>query len=358
MIARRSEFAILAIGITAFVVLSIEHDRAHRGTPPSTYSTYDTGPNGYRALYAVLLGAGVPVRRFGHALGTLDSAGLQTLVVSNYDNEPSARPLGVRDRDALARFVRGGGRLVVLDTGFAGSEDIVPAVGVSKPVRAYGAIALARNRYTAGVRSVAAVIDAAFPFAMRSGQPLLANRSGIVAALYSYGKGDVVAITAPNLFSNASLRDADNAAFAYDVVAGHGPAAFDEYVHGYDEDLGFWEVLPAPARAAFWIVVAIVVLALIGANVPFAPPFAPPDADTRDSAAYVTAMAALLRRSRGAGMLVARFADDAVRRARGRNDPQLRHAIEELQRLRNAPPSDAALVRAAAIAYQLRKEYG
>ena len=240
MIARRSEFAILAIGITAFVVLSIEHDRAHRGTPPSTYSTYDTGPNGYRALYAVLLGAGVPVRRFGHALGTLDSAGLQTLVVSNYDNEPSARPLGVRDRDALARFVRGGGRLVVLDTGFAGSEDIVPAVGVSKPVRAYGAIALARNRYTAGVRSVAAVIDAAFPFAMRSGQPLLANRSGIVAALYSYGKGDVVAITAPNLFSNASLRDADNAAFAYDVVAGHGPAAFDEYVHGYDEDLGFW----------------------------------------------------------------------------------------------------------------------
>ena len=127
--------------------------------------------------------------------------------------------------------------------------------------------------------------------------PLLADDRGMVADL-SLGKGEVVAITVPTLFSNAHLLDADNLAFAYDVVAGHGPVAFDEYVHGYDDDVTLWQALPQPVRAAAWVVAAIVGLALIGANVPFAPPIPAEPPDERDSSAYVDAMAALLRRAR------------------------------------------------------------
>jgi len=355
---RRFEIAVLAVGIGALLLLAFERERAQRSIAPSTYSTYDTGTRGYRALYAVLLGAGVPVRRFQHPLGLLDS-GVGTLVISSYAGDPAARGLNERDAAALKRFTAGGGRLVVLDPDFAGARDVVPGVGISVPASAYGALAIARNRYTAGVTRVGVPVRAVFPFALRRGIPLLANERGIVAVWYRYGKGEVIAVTAPGIFSNATLRDADNAAFAYDAIAGHGAAAFDEYVHGYDDDLGFWQVLPQPVRAAFWIVLGVVLLGLIGANVPFAPPVVPAAAADRDSSAYVSAMAALMRRARGSALLIARFADDSARRSRGRDDPATRRALDELERLRGlARPSESSLLAAAALAFTVRKECG
>jgi len=355
---RRLDAAVLSVGLAVLALLAFGREEAVRGLArPSVYSTYDTGPNGYRALYDVLLAAGVPVRRFQRVLGLLD-ADVRTLVISRYADELApARWLDAHDAALLGGFVRGGGRLVVLDSDFAGSHDVTPGVGTTKVARAHDAVALANNRYTAGVKHVSARIEAVFPFALRSGIPLLANDRGIVATVYSYGKGEVVAITAPALFGNASLRNDDNLAFAYNAIAGHGPAAFDEYVHGYDDDLGFWHALPAPVRAAFWIVSAIVALALIGANVPFAPPVLTPSTDDRNSSAYVDAMAALMRRARAVRAATALFASDAVRRARSRENAAVRAAVAELERLRDLPhPSDAALVRAAVIDYQLRKD--
>lgn len=358
MTQRRVEIAVLAIGVAALMLIAFERERVKSGAAPSTYSTYDTGMRGYRALYGVLLDAGVPVRRFARPLGLLDS-GIGTLVVSSYAGDPAARGLNARDASALKRFVAGGGRLVALDTDFAGADDVAPGVGISTPASAYGALAIARNRYTAGVTRVGAPAEAVFPFALRRGIPLLANARGIVAVWYRYGKGDVIAVTAPGIFSNATLHDADNAAFAYDAVAGHGAVAFDEYVHGYDDDLGFWQVMPPPVRAAFWIVLGVVVLGLIGANVPFAPPLPAAAAADGDSSAYVTAMAALMRRARGSAALVARFADDSARRARGHDDPETRSALAELERLRElARPSESSLLAAASIAFRLRKEWG
>ncbi len=356
MRARRIDVAVLVVGLAVLALLALGEEAQRAVAPASVYSTYDTGPNGYRALFGVLLASGVPVRRFERVLGLLD-ADVGTLVISSYADDPSARGLDAHDASALSRFVRKGGRLVVLDTDFAGAEDFTPGVGTSMPHHARDAVALARNRYTAGVRRVLATIDAVFPFNLRRGVPLLATDGGIVATAYRYGKGDVVAITSPKLFGNASLQNGDNAAFAYDVVAGHGAAAFDEYVHGYDEELGFWQALPAPVHAAFWIVCAIVVLALIGANVPFAPPISGRPPDERDSSAYVDAMAALMRRARAAQAATTLFAVDAVRRARGRETPSVRAAVADLERLRDLPrPSDAALVRAAVIDFRLRKD--
>jgi hypothetical protein len=139
---------------------------------------------------------------------------------------------------------------------------------------------------------------ALFSFAEREGVPLLANDKGVVAMAYAYGKGEVVAISAPALFANAQLGSADNAQFVYDVVTGHGPAAFDEYVHGYDDSLTLWTALPQPVHVAVWILVAIVLLAIVGANVPFAPPLPAEGPDERDSSAYIDAMAALAQRAR------------------------------------------------------------
>ncbi|HYL27306.1 MAG TPA: DUF4350 domain-containing protein [Candidatus Nitrosotalea sp.] len=292
----RLDAVVLIIGVLIVGALAFS-----RGSAPqphaSVFSTYDTGPNGYRALYEVLAGAGVPVRRFERVLGALDPS-IKTLVITAYEDDLAAKPLDEHDKALLKQFVENGGRLVAFDTDFAGSEDVTPGVGTTGRTPIGGdAVALARNNYTAGVNRVRGKIEYTFYFAQTRGVPLLANSQGMVAVLYRVGRGEVIAVSAPVLFGNAGLRSADNLRFAYNMVAGHGLAAFDEYVHGYDDDLSLWAVLPAPVRYAVWIVVAIVLIALIGANVPFAPPYLQTAPDERDSSDYITAIAELMRRS-------------------------------------------------------------
>ncbi|MBV8117960.1 MAG: DUF4350 domain-containing protein, partial [Candidatus Eremiobacteraeota bacterium] len=173
MKGRRIDLAVLAAGVLVLVLLASGREAAQRRQPaPSIYSTYDVGPNGYRALYDVLLSAGVPVRRFQRALGLLDSD-VRTLIVSTYADDPAPQAIDARDAGHLSAFVRNGGRLVVLDTDFVGPRDITPGVATSVGARERNAIALAHNRFTAGVAQVRGTIDAVFPFALPRGIPLL-----------------------------------------------------------------------------------------------------------------------------------------------------------------------------------------
>jgi Domain of unknown function (DUF4350) len=296
---RHLDVVILVIATALFLLVGYERSTIERDRKPSTFSSYDTGPNGYRALFEVLRAAGVPVRRFEAPLGVLD-ASIRTLVVTSYEFEDFsiAHPLNERDAAFLKSFVRSGGRLVAIDSQFAGTSDAAPAVGSTVIASGGDAVALPQNAFTAGVVRVRGSIGWIFPFSEKRGVPLLANRAGIVAMWYRFGRGEVIAITAPLLFGNEALRNADNLRFAYNAIAGHGAVAFDEYVHGYSETPTIWGVLPNTVRAAVWTVVAVVLIALIGANVPFAPPLWPQRSDERTSADYITALAELMRRSR------------------------------------------------------------
>jgi len=299
----RLDVAVLVACAVALVFLAYERGVTAGKQRTSVYSTYDTGPNGYRALYDVLRAARVPIARFGRELPLLDPS-VQTLVITGYEEDPSAKPLDARDAAWLRDFVTKGGRLVAIDAEFAGPDDIAPGVGVTvrkgfvPQARDDVAIPLARNAYTAGVSRAQGSIDWVFPFNGAQGTPLLASRGGMVAVLYRVGRGQVVAVTAPAIFGNAQLRNGDNVRFAYNAIVGHGDAAFDEYVHGYSDGAALWQVLPAPVRAAVWIVLALLLLGLVGANVPFAPPYLRDRADERDSSHYITALAELMRRSR------------------------------------------------------------
>ena len=119
----RAELAVLVGGLVILAALAYGRQAAvSRGPAPSVYSTYDTGPNGYRALYEVLRRAGVPVRASERALAVLDSD-VKTLVVTGYETRPVGQAARrARLRPVCERFVEDGGRLVVLDTEFAGTR--------------------------------------------------------------------------------------------------------------------------------------------------------------------------------------------------------------------------------------------
>jgi hypothetical protein len=353
---RPIETAIAVAAVLVLLLLGYERDAVQRRTPASVFSTYDSGPNGYRALLTVLRQAGADVTQFDRPLRELQPQ-TQTLVLSDYTADSSKNPLNpVGDRSALDRFVRNGGRLVVLYSALGGSSEPLLPGGVGSQVAATEgwAVSLAENRFTAGAQRLSGPIDAVFPYDERYGEPLFGNDSGIVALGYAHGKGEVIAVSAPALFGNAYLRRAGNLAFAYNLIAGHGPAAFDEYVHGYNDDVSFWAVLPQSVRDAFFVVVAILLLAVAGASVPFAPPIPAEPPDERDSSAFLDAMAALMRRAQARRSVLAAFAQNARRLYRRNEDERVREAAAEIEGLASGERvTDESLVRAAVLDYRL-----
>jgi hypothetical protein len=104
------------------------------GAPPSIASTYDTGPNGYRALFETLRRVGTPVGRFEQPLADLPrgTGVLAATAPIVYD---------AADRTRLVRFMRRGGTVLAF-----GKLAIAHAPHlIVLDVRSYANAALARD---------------------------------------------------------------------------------------------------------------------------------------------------------------------------------------------------------------------
>ena len=239
---------------------------------PSTHSSYDTGPNGYRALYDVLQRESIPVTRLEEPLGLMDR-NVRVLVLTSPYVDPS-------DQRRLQIFLRGGGTVLAFGTIF----------GLPHSPRVH---AFDIARYT---------------------NLALSKRPQRASAIYA-------------------------------AVAGKGLVAFDERAYGYDRTRSLWSVLPPAVHVAVALVAIAVLLALIDANVRFAPPIVREPPADRDSSDYLRSMAALLQRSRAGRAAIERFARVYPKSA-------------ELERLAAiARPSDALVLRAAEIFAALRKDH-
>jgi hypothetical protein len=297
-VKRVRDFAVIGVALVLVGFFAFTRDRQAHAHPVSVPSTYDRGSGGYRLLYTTLERAGLRVSRFERELPLLDPA-VRTLVITGYEGDPSAQPITPSDAMWLTRFVRDGGRLVVVDIGFSGSHDFTPGVGTTDDAQSRSARAVPGTPFTRDVGGVVGDIPAVFPRAVRA-VPLLRTSQGFPAVAYPYGRGVVIAVASLSFWDNAHLQQAGNLRLAWNAIAGHGVIAFDERVHGYDADASLWSVLPRSVRIALIITSLAAILWLIGANVR-AMPAVPVDApDERDSSDYITAMAALLRRARRA----------------------------------------------------------
>lgn len=361
---KRSVSWVLLTVALAFIAGAAVMQDAHSRAQLSFYSTYDTGPNGYRAIYETLASAHVPVRRFEREIGLLDGD-VGTFVVSSIrpelDSGATVNPIDASDAKRLARFVARGGRLVVLNDRDTSALGPFGLTGRREARSANAFAVVTRIPLLTGVERIVAPASYAYSYAaLREAVPLFGTRDGAVAAIRPYGKGFVVSVLTPDVFSNRFIERGDNARFAFALLDDGRPVVFDERVHGYAVDKSFWAALPVTVHIAVWVLLAIGVLLLIDANLRFAPAVDAEPPDERDSSAFIASMAALLRRSRAGRALIARFADDAAQRLRSRvsASDRSRSIGRELERLSygNARVRDDAVVRAARLHAQLRKD--
>ncbi len=349
----RTEIVILVVALLLFTVFSALRTATPRARS-SVPSTYDTGANGYAALYEFLQREGVSAQRYELPLGELPA---RATVVFAGDYAIDSSILSAKGSAALDKWVRRGGKLIVLGSMFPSTRD---ALGLPK-TRA----AVSKDATTGcGFRGALRVIGGDFTSVLRTAcdgkhSVLLRGRGGALAVSIKRGRGTIVEFVTPTLFDNAQLAAHDNAAFAYDLFAGAGAPLFDERVYGYAAGRTFWQVMPRPVIAAVAVALLALLLAIIAASVRLAPARALERDDERNSLAYIESLARMLQRGGASHDVIARLARAASAfRSPPLGDDRGRAALDELRRLgerRDAGPREVLL--AGTIFAQLRKEY-
>jgi hypothetical protein len=299
--------AILAVNLGLQLVGSIV------GNDPSgpTSSSYATAPDGLAGLARLYEADGHRVDQLREALAEADLDPAATLVVA----DPG--PLLGRDIDAVADFVRAGGRLVV--AGASGApllQALVDPAVEWDPDGVDDATVLAPAPEVGGVTRVHG--EGAGSWApVGTGLPVLGGGDRVVALVADAGAGRVVALADATPLQNDHLADADAARFALAAAGEAGrPVLFDEASHGYAA--GGAGVLPAAWTRALWVAFAAVLLLLWSRARRLGPPEEADRPLPPPRRAYVDALAVSLART---GQPAEALAD---LQARGRADLALR----------------------------------
>lgn len=356
---RAFDLAIVIVALVLIALLAVLKSSQHTAAQ-SEPSTYDTGASGYAALYDLLSREGSRVERFELPISEL-ARGTGTLVIAGKGALSAAAP-SPGALEFLDRWIRGGGRLVVLDD--SPGSDARRALGLpgSKQLRTQQHQASTGCAFADALRGmrIAGTFASGYAPACSVKRASLFTAGHLAAGIaYTRGRGMVVVVTTPSVFDNLHLSQASNARSAYALLGG-GPAAFDERVHGYAAGRTFWEVLPQPMRIALAIAIVAIVLAVIGANLPFAPSYEAQGPDERDSSAYIASLARMLERGGAAREAIARIAsrcDQVLSNRTG--DERARMLLRELRTLEATPrPGTQDVLHAGRIFARVRKEYG
>lgn len=372
---RPGDIIVLAIVAVALIVAGLAGaTRAEKPPYVDTYSTHDGDRGGFLALRRLLEREGVHVSESNRHPRFLNADRLLLSKLSSY---------GKVDVDELRDFVAKRGKtLVILGVegiaGYARRTLRLPNEASGPDVQAtYDARPIVASPLIAGVSRV--VGDGTLRFGHESfpaAVPLVAEAAGAVISTYTVGRGRIIAIADPTIFTNRLLGKADNAQLAVSLL-GAGPSvtvAFDEFVHGYGRTESAWLVLPSPLRVALILTGVLCLIALAGSAIRFVPAAAAPLVRDPNSAAYLVSLARLLRRGRASTRALADLID-ATFAAIARSFGLPAHAdaamlaslaahragaparIRELAAMRARPAVDSkTLLHAAQLCAELRKD--
>lgn len=274
-------------------------------------TTYSNRPGGYKAAYTLMQQRGLPVLRSNTRPGEWPKSVRVMITATPYNSswdESTAKK-------ALA-WVEAGNTLIVttdetekndlttalhLKTNDRGERDVTVAPGQPLPlfarvstVQLPGAI-----RWSSFPDQALSLIRA--KLRTKPGSKPAPDESLPTLLAFTRGKGRIFALSAPGVWENRTLDEADNARFLVQLVESQLPdgaaVAWDEFHQGYTREQSFWTVVGKPGQLAFYQIVAICLIAVYAAGRRFGLPR--PEANaSRVSSEYVSSLADLYRRAR------------------------------------------------------------
>jgi hypothetical protein len=319
----------------------------------ATASVTDVRGGGYAAWEALLQAEGVAVERFAQRPIELDGT-IDTLIDA-YGTEPiEATSRGRADTQALADWVRAGGRLILI--GRIDALAAREARALARPQQRAAAQTgppLDAARFGGVVTQLATASAQRFivPAPKVGASVLLADRGGPIALRVPLGHGAIVYVSDAAIFSNANLNRADNARFAYLLARPRGAGrivAFDEALHAPPLERGWIGTLGIPERVAIFGIIAVVLVALAGGALRLGPPVRLRVQREPPSDEFIAALASLYRTAKARHAALALLATHAG----GHGETAM-----QLRLLRERPtPTDRDVITGAALARTLRRE--
>lgn len=318
---------------------------------PGPPSTYNAASAGYKALYLWLREMGVPAERWERPLTELTQETDVLVMIS-----PRLGPWP-EELKALETWIRDGGTLIRMSPSLGPyAKHLVSNVKTrhqdQKEADHKEGPSFQPGPYIRGQRKIASEwhlpIDSAKPETIVHARDAFGN---LILAKED-GKGRVIEIADPSLFSNLRLREGDHARLALDVLLTHlgdGRLLIDEYHHGYgrvNSVAGY--VLQSSAFVPLLQVLFLVLLLWAFAGRRFGPARPLRKETERSSMEYVRAIAHLFQRVKARRLAlesVLRWFDEEARRLLFDKDPVFQKDMAEARKqLSSETMTDGSLV--------------
>lgn len=294
-------------------------------------TTHSAGPGGYKALYLWLKAQGVPLQRWERPLHTLPSEA-KVLFIAEPVLIPSKEELY-----ALGAWVRQGGSLVLAARP---PNPVLERFGLeaddqATSVVAEGATHFQPGPYTAGVNTILRWQGSGLWSSRPEAVSHISQSDRSLLAVIREGKGRIIALSAPELFNNKSLRDGDHATLALNLLLCHlgkGLLLVDEYHHGYGRVGSVSQYFLRSGASALLLQGMLVMLTLwsaFGRRFGLARPIVPPE--RRSSMEYVRFMAQLFQKAnarRLALRAMVRWIEEEAKKDLVNRDRALRSALK------------------------------
>lgn len=283
----------------AYGLVALEPKEINTGHERRT--TYSAAAGGYKALYLWLQELNLPVKRWERTLNDLP-AEASVLVMVEPELGPSKDEL-----KSLKQWVADGRTFILIaqlpnpfwaDMGL----EVEPVFGMQHLQEKQGALRFQPGPYTQGIKSLNYSGHSRLSSSRPQGIVHLRSAGGGLLVVLDEGKGRVMGLVDPSLFSNGSLRDEDHARLALNLLLSHrngGELLIDEYHHGYGRATSVLEHLFS-SRALTPLLQGIFILLVLWANkgIRFGLPRPLLQEERSSSLEHVRAMAQLYQRAK------------------------------------------------------------
>lgn len=300
-----------------------------RKQEPGSPTTHSSGTLGYKVLYLWLKDLGIPVERWEKDLKSLPpQVSVLVLLEPWLDPEPG-------ELKALEAWVHRGGTLFI--SARAPNSFLTPfGLGLAggKEEKGTEQLGFQPGPYIRDKRDIRS--DGHLD--LSSGPPDLVvhvrDRWGALIGVVEKGKGRVMVLTDPGLFSNLKLKQGDHGRLALEFLLSHlgqGTLLVDEYHHGYGRVTSVVHHVLGSEVLGVLVQGAMILLVLwASAGRRFGPPRPLRGEEPRLPMEYVRAMADLFQRARASRLAlqtVSRWVEEEAGRLLIDKDRELQEAL-------------------------------